>query len=651
MASDAVELNSEEDLFFSEVPVVLSATRLSQPITETPAAITVINRDMIEASGAINIADLLRLVPGFQVGFFTGAKPTISYHGNIDRYARDMQVLIDGRSVYDPAFGGVTWLDQELDIDDIQRIEVIRGPNAASYGSNSFAGIINIKTMHPSEQQGVRVKTILGKNGHQQISAQHAGTIGDLAYRLTAKRDQDDGFESRNFDSSDTHWISFRGDYQLDISNTLLMELGLSDGDRDDGFPNDLIQPPRTTRDNHNFQQLRWTSNLGNKGEIYLQGYHNYQRVDDHFLDTIGDPDLSLPPNFVQAGYGFESHRFDLEFQHTLDLSENHRLVWGLGARQDRATGFWVFGTDDWLKRNQYRGFGNLEWKLSENFILNAGGMYEKFEDKSGLFSPRLALNYKATRNHIFRIISTKAYRMPTFWEDFSLQNAYTIAGTVPILSMYETMDNVEPEENHSVELGYLISLPEHGLQLDIKTFKETYSNLIAEVKNKETDAFFYTNDGTYKVRGWEVGLDWNPTVRSMLHIAYSRAQDGGHQMKKFPIDPDSVDDVRKLAGRVPEQTFSVLGSYRFDSGYQLAGAFYYIDPIVWAGDGDNTPHAHRTDIHLTKELTLGDVDGKVGLLLQKYSDDYHDFYIGEHGKQGNLWTDRVFLQLTLNWH
>lgn len=648
-AADDITEDLSEELFFSEVPLVLSATRLSQPLTETPAAITVINRELIDASGAITIAELFRLVPGFQVGFYSGSKPTITYHGNSDSYARDMQVLIDGRSIYDPAFGGVTWLDQELEIDDIRRIEVIRGPNAASYGSNSYAGVINIQTMHASELQGTRLKTTLGKNGHQQLYARHAGTIGDLDYRISAKADKGDGFETRDFDSYDTHWFNFRGDYQLDINNTLLIELGLSDGDRNDGFPNDLIQPPRTTRDNHNFQQLRWTSNLGEKGEIQLQAYHNYQRIDDNFLDQIGDPDIPLPPNYIQAGYGFESHRYDLEFQHSLDVAEDIRLVWGLGARQDRATGFWTFATYDWIKRNQYRGFGNLEWRLTEKLIMNLGGMYEKFDRKEGFFSPRLAFNYKATKNHVLRFVSTKAYRMPTFWEDFGMQGAYTIADTSLVLPLYSNTENIEPEENHSLELGYLINLPKYGLQLDIKAYKETYRNLIAEVRDKSTDIFFYTNSGTYHVRGWEVGLDWKPTKRSLLHVAYSRASDSGDQQKKFPDEGD-IDDFRNLRGRVPEQTFSVLGSYRFDSGYQVAGAFYYMDTIVWAGDGDDAPRSHRTDLNITKEFKITDVNGKLGLFIQRYSKDYYDFYIGEHGKQGNRWADRVFLQLTLDW-
>jgi iron complex outermembrane receptor protein len=137
-----------EEQYFSDIPIVLTATRLAQPATEAPAAITVIDREMIKASGAREIADLLRLAPGFVVSHENGYTPIVMYHGLSDEYARRMQVLIDGRSVYAPSGGGVEWTNLPLTVDDIERIEVIRGPNAASYGSNSFLSIINIITLH-----------------------------------------------------------------------------------------------------------------------------------------------------------------------------------------------------------------------------------------------------------------------------------------------------------------------------------------------------------------------------------------------------------------------------------------------------------------------------------------------------------------------
>ena len=149
----AEELPSEED-YLGEVPVVLSVTRLKQPRADAPASITIIDRKMIEASGAQEIPDLLRLVPGFQVGHLSDGRVTVTYHGLSDSFARRMQVLVDGRSVYSPVFGGINWPDLPLALEDIERIEIIRGPNSVTYGSNSFLAVVNIITRHSTQDHG-----------------------------------------------------------------------------------------------------------------------------------------------------------------------------------------------------------------------------------------------------------------------------------------------------------------------------------------------------------------------------------------------------------------------------------------------------------------------------------------------------------------
>ncbi|MDE2585018.1 MAG: TonB-dependent receptor plug domain-containing protein, partial [Betaproteobacteria bacterium] len=143
-------LLSENDVL-GDVPMVLTVSRLRQAVADAPAAVTVIDRQMIRDSGAWDVTDALRLVPGMYVGssadngvFVPNA--TVSYHGMADAYSRRMQVLVDGRSIYTPLFGGPIWSTLPIALDDIERIEVSRGPNSVTYGANSFLGVINIIT-------------------------------------------------------------------------------------------------------------------------------------------------------------------------------------------------------------------------------------------------------------------------------------------------------------------------------------------------------------------------------------------------------------------------------------------------------------------------------------------------------------------------
>jgi len=149
--------------FLDELPVVLSASRLSQPQNAAPAAVTVIDQGMIRASGFRDIPDLFRLVPGFTVAYTRDNTWGVGYHGLADAFSRRMQVLIDGRSVYTAGFGEVPWASLPLSIDDIERIEVVRGPNSATYGSNAFLGVINIITKDASQVPGSHLSVQAGE--------------------------------------------------------------------------------------------------------------------------------------------------------------------------------------------------------------------------------------------------------------------------------------------------------------------------------------------------------------------------------------------------------------------------------------------------------------------------------------------------------
>ncbi|MDH3693563.1 MAG: TonB-dependent receptor plug domain-containing protein [Gammaproteobacteria bacterium] len=171
---------------FGDVLIVLSVTRLAQPVREVPAAITVIDRELIEATGYKKFTDVLRLVPGLQAEYAFGNRPTVSYHGPRDTLARRMQVLIDGRSIFLPDIGSVEWVDHPVAVKDIERIEVIHSPNAATYGSNSFQGVINIVTRHPAEDQGTNSRTTVGNNDIAEQIIRHGSKIKDGNMRFSA---------------------------------------------------------------------------------------------------------------------------------------------------------------------------------------------------------------------------------------------------------------------------------------------------------------------------------------------------------------------------------------------------------------------------------------------------------------------------------
>ena len=165
---------ADEDLYFSELPIVASVSRLPQRLADAPGAVTVIDRTLIKASGARNFVDLLRLVPGFQVTPHNQEGGIVAYHGlSNEEYTPRVQVLLDGRSLYSPLFkSGVNWNLIPVALENIERIEVMRGANGVSYGSNALLGVINIITQDASQTHGLDA----GCQSRQQL-----GTRPDVA--------------------------------------------------------------------------------------------------------------------------------------------------------------------------------------------------------------------------------------------------------------------------------------------------------------------------------------------------------------------------------------------------------------------------------------------------------------------------------------
>ncbi|MEJ2694831.1 MAG: TonB-dependent receptor plug domain-containing protein, partial [Candidatus Thiodiazotropha sp.] len=268
-----------ESYYFEEFPVTLTSTRLSQSFEDTPNAMTVIDKEMIRATGALSIPDLLRLVPGMTVTFYAGSRAAATYHGLSDQYARDMQVLIDGRSVYDPGYGGVSWSDLPIETDDINRIEVIRGPNAMAYGSNFYAGVINIITEHPADLSGSKISANTGEGGRRKIYARHAAKTAGFNVKISAAHNEGNGYDNRS-DDFKSDWISLHGEKKLDEDNRLQLLAGVSRGTYEEGFSG-LLRQVRELDNSYNFQQISWKHKQSNENHFQLQLYHNHQKIDD----------------------------------------------------------------------------------------------------------------------------------------------------------------------------------------------------------------------------------------------------------------------------------------------------------------------------------------------------------------------------------
>jgi iron complex outermembrane receptor protein len=621
-AQAGTELVSEAE-FFTELSSVDSVTRLPTLKSETPAAVTVIDSDLIRASGARDLADLLRLVPGFQVATPRGHRPAATYHGLGDEFTRRMQILIDGRSVYGALFGHVAWSTLAIALEDIERIEVVRGPNSVTYGANAFLGTINIITRHAAQSYGTAVKFSGGNHDVRDGILRYGTSAGNADIRLTGGYNSGDGLEGLPDDSESTY-LNMRTDLHFGERDTLLLQAGISRVNAHEGFDEDRFFPPtQITTDTH-FEQIRWHRRLTAENEFAVQLYNDYRKLNYNYLS---DPiNLGPPLGIVQLPVSFNgtAYRHGVEFQQTLRYWTDWRFVWGTGVYKDEVESLAYFSTSEPVKRRAAQVFGNAEWHVNAATIINLGAMWEDNDYIGSNFSPRLALNYKVGADHTLRVVGSKATRTPSLFEEegdfrFTFQN-------LVLDRTHASQGGLQPEIMTSYEAGYLGRFPRINTTLDVRIYRDEMSKLITPVVVPVMDlndnlAISYSNDADITVEGIDTELSFQPNRdnRITMTLAYMRASanvSGGSAL----IDRQTLQDS------VPGYSGSLLVMRRFLHDWYASIGYYWVDQMLWLDAQDTVDAYRRLDLRIARRFRFGETRGEFAVVVQNAGDRYQDF-------------------------
>jgi len=651
---------ADETVYLGELPVVLSASRLAQPLREAPGAVTVLDRDMIRASGARNLPDLLRWVPGFQVAAKQGHTPLTTYHGLSDDAPRRMLVRIDGRSAYSPYFvSGIEWHKITVDLDDIERIEVFRGTNAATYGSQAFMGVVNIVTRAAADTPRVRARVTQGGNGIRDRSASIGQQVGAAALRLTVGSEEDDGLANVH-DSYRRRRADLRVDWQLASEHRLEAHAGAVRLDAGTGIADDPTNPPRELRSDSRFGQLRWRWQPGPDEELSLTYFHHAERLSDRFtLASVRDylaaglvRDRNLPPalaDFLAAGflvgigipagdgsvhfdYANRIHRDDIEFEHTLAARRDLRVVWGAGYRQDRLHAPQLFARDDELYYNSRRLFGNFEWRATERWLFNGGIMAEDGNYSDILVAPRLAANYHLTPLHTIRASVSRANRRPTAFERHSDMRFREAVSGVLLQQSFQPSPAVRPERITASELGYLGEIAALDLSVDLRVFRERISRL-ARIEGQpspldpalDPDARQFFSDGRATLRGSELAVMWRPQRANWVGVNYTR----------LAVDADSGApgddrrDVEKIIElSVPRVSASVFAAWAPSRDWSLSVTRHYVGRTGWGTKNEAiaAPAYYRTDWRVARRFAAGPARAELALAVANGGDRHAEF-------------------------
>jgi iron complex outermembrane receptor protein len=594
---------SEQD-YFADVPLVLSATRLPQSRREAPVAITVIDREMIEASGYTEIPDLLRLVPGFLVDYDSGHIQAVSYHMLVNRFVRQQQVLIDGRSVYSPNFGGVQWTELPITIDDIERIEVVRGANAATYGSNSMLGVINIITREAVLDRGIDLKVNAGSNKLLEGFMRYGNTTGKLDYRFNAAYRKDNGFDQRD-DEKKVRLFNSRFDYQLNTRDNLLLQMGYSEGPREEDNTFSSGIPTHTRETFSQYQQIKWrrTENVNN--EYSLQFYHTELSENNSYTRT----DIPILVDEYQ-----KSQRYDFEFQHAFSMDDKTRFVWGASYRLDRVLNPLYLGTQDSLDKRTRRLFGETEYRFFDDFLVNAGLMIEDNDITGTELSPRIAFNYDIGVNDTIRAAYSHANRTPTLFEEYP--NTYI---TSPVYDqVFIDNGSIESETVDNYELAWVGNSKDRKLNYDLKFFREDVNGLISYANispypDYDNQTSYFDNFDNARITGFEGTLDYRPSTEIRLYMTYAN------------ISIDSADNRDEYSLAAPRHSANLLGIFSLPGNYSTSLHIYYrskMKPLARRSfDPPTVPDYTRVDWRFSKKLNTT-VRQQVALVIQNMFDN-----------------------------
>jgi len=474
-SAQAPDLTSKslEDLMSIQVT---SVSKKEQTTSQAAAAIFVISREDIAHSGALNIPDLLRMVPGLDVAQIDAGNWAISARGFNGQYSNKLLVLIDGRAVYSPIFAGVFWDDQNTPLDTIERIEVIRGPGAAVWGSNAVNGVINIITRSAADTQGGFVSAGSGDASTGPEAISYGGKVRKLgAYRVAAEGFRINALPTLAGLDGQDDWRMIHGGFRVDsplsAKDSLTTEGELHEGNAGEiaFVPVSLLPPENATealRDRYSGGDIltRWNRTLSPGSQTSLQVY--FDRT------TRGD-----------STYNIGLDTFDIDFQHHIVWGARQDIVWGLGYRlssDEMDPTLRISATPESRRTQLFSSFAQDEIAILQDRIHLSLSARLEHNDYTGFdLQPSARVVWTPdSRNSIWSAVShadrTPARSDTAFRVNFE---ALPGPGNMPILvSLFGNPDE-RNEQLRAFETGYRTTLTSR-FSLDSSVFYNRYQDL-----------------------------------------------------------------------------------------------------------------------------------------------------------------------------
>jgi iron complex outermembrane recepter protein len=567
---------SPEQLFGAEV---ISASRAPESVWEAPAAIYVVTRSDIERAGVTTIPEALRLVPGLQVARINTSGWAVSVRGFNAALANKLLVLIDGRETYDPLFSGVYWDVQDTAIEDIDRIEVIRGPGASLWGANAVNGVINIITRPAAETQGWLASAIAGNVEEGGVTVRYGANAGETTQWRIYGRAFERGAQERLAGGDDnSDWRAMRGGFRVDTELSARDDLTVQ-GDIYRSKTGQFrlvssLSAPFTALERESIEAegasllARWTHRNGD-GLLTAQTYVD---ITDREQRTLADRRTT----------------FDLDVQYDFPAFGAHDVIAGLRYRHssDEITPTETLRSDSTTHRSElFSAFVQDQIALAEAWRLTLGSKFDQNDYTGFEIQPNVRLQWLGERQMVWGSVS-RAVRSPSELDrEFDVLLA---AGppfpmsTLPLTIELLPSPDFESEESVAYELGYRRQVTP-TIALDIALFHNEYDGLatltaLAPQLGTDPDRFILipiitTNATSGEANGGEVVLDWRVNESLGLTFSYSSLD--------INLDaPAGAIDGEQGEGQSPANQANLRLQWDATDRLALDATVYYVDEL-----------------------------------------------------------------------
>jgi iron complex outermembrane receptor protein len=510
---------------------VISVSKTQQNLFQAAAAVFVIDADDIRRSGATNIPDLLRVVPGLQVAQINSNTWAISARGFNGRFSNQLLVMVDGRTVYNPTFGGVFWNVLDLPLEDIERIEVIRGPGGSVWGANAVNGVINVITKKARDTRGAMI-SMEGGNGGESGTLQYGDSAGqNVNYRVYAKYLDENQLQGLDGQAGGDGWHVLRGGFRADSTlssrDTLTFQGDLYSGSQGGLFQSFAVTSPapQTVLAHEGlwggFFQGAWEHTFSSSSESSLQVSYDRFGLEDVLNETRGT--------------------LNIDFQHRFAWGERNNVTWGLGYRDStsKTNGNFAFSLVPADLRTQlFSGFLQDEIALAQDKLYLTLGAKLEHNYYTGMnVMPSVRLAWTPDSHKTVWAAISRALRTPDAL-DASVRlpvGGFVGPDGVPTVVSIVGNPQIENEDLLAYELGYRSAIGDR-LSLDFAVYYNSYTD---QETTEPASPFFestplpahlvlpltYENLMFGETHGLEFFANWKAAARWTLSPGYSFEQ------------------------------------------------------------------------------------------------------------------------------